>query len=76
MTAQSLHVIDMAPLFDHDAAAARRRTADAIEAACRTTGFFYLAGHRIAAHSPTPYKALAIGDHAVNGMPLPTNGFF
>jgi isopenicillin N synthase-like dioxygenase len=50
MTSQSsLHVIDMAPLFDPDAAAARRRTADAIEAACRTTGFFYLTGHRIPA---------------------------
>ena len=43
----SLHVIDMAPLFDAGATAARRRVADAIEAACRSTGFFYVTGHGI-----------------------------
>lgn len=30
----------------------------------------------VAAHNPTPYKARAIGDHAVNGTKLPANGFF
>ena len=30
----------------------------------------------LATHNPTPYKARAIGDHAVNGTPLPTSGFF
>jgi alkylation response protein AidB-like acyl-CoA dehydrogenase len=30
----------------------------------------------LASHNPTPYKARAIGDHAVNGTPLPANGFF
>lgn len=50
MTSQSsLHVIDMAPLFDANAASARRDVADAIEAACRATGFFYVTGHRIPA---------------------------
>jgi isopenicillin N synthase-like dioxygenase len=43
----SLHVIDMEPLFDAKATTARRHVADAIEAACRTTGFFYVTGHRI-----------------------------
>lgn len=27
-------------------------------------------------HNPTPYKARAVGDHLVNGNPLPTVGFF
>jgi alkylation response protein AidB-like acyl-CoA dehydrogenase len=30
----------------------------------------------LATHNPTPYKARAIGDHAVNGTPLPDSGFF
>lgn len=50
MHQSSLHVIDMEPLFDANATSARRRIADRIEAACRTTGFFYITGHRIPAH--------------------------
>ena len=50
MTSQSpLHLIDMAPLFDANAKSARRQVAEAIEAACRTTGFFYVTGHCIPA---------------------------
>jgi isopenicillin N synthase-like dioxygenase len=50
MTSKSqLHVIDMEPLFDANATSARRHVADAIEAACRSTGFFYITGHRIPA---------------------------
>lgn len=30
----------------------------------------------LANHNPTSYKARAIGDHAINGAPLPLNGFF
>jgi alkylation response protein AidB-like acyl-CoA dehydrogenase len=30
----------------------------------------------LAAHNPTPYKASAVGDHAINGTKLPANGFF
>ena len=43
----ALHSIDIAPLFDRDATAARRRVADEIEMACRATGFFYITGHGI-----------------------------
>ena len=46
-----LHVIDMEPLFDANAKSARRLVADAIEAACRSTGFFYVTGHRIPAQT-------------------------
>lgn len=42
-----LHTIDIAPLFERGATAARGATAQAIEAACRTTGFFYITGHGI-----------------------------
>ncbi|MFW0783669.1 acyl-CoA dehydrogenase family protein [Gordonia sp. CPCC 206044] len=27
-------------------------------------------------HNPTSYKAVAVGDHLVNGAPLPRNGYF
>jgi isopenicillin N synthase-like dioxygenase len=54
----SLHVIDMAPLFDAGAADARRKVAHAIEVACRATGFFYVIGHGI------PDDALANLDRA------------
>jgi alkylation response protein AidB-like acyl-CoA dehydrogenase len=30
----------------------------------------------LSSHNPTSYKARAIGDHAINGTPPPTNGFF
>jgi alkylation response protein AidB-like acyl-CoA dehydrogenase len=30
----------------------------------------------LASHNPCGYKARAIGDHAINGTPLPANGFF
>jgi alkylation response protein AidB-like acyl-CoA dehydrogenase len=30
----------------------------------------------LASHNPGAYKARAIGDHVVNGTPLPMNGFF
>jgi alkylation response protein AidB-like acyl-CoA dehydrogenase len=30
----------------------------------------------LASHNPGAYKARAIGDHAINGTPLPLNGFF
>lgn len=30
----------------------------------------------LASHNPTVYKARAIGDHEINGTPLPNNGFF
>jgi isopenicillin N synthase-like dioxygenase len=45
----SLHVIDIAPLFEPGATAARRQVAAAIAAACRSTGFFYVTGHGIPA---------------------------
>ena len=43
----TLHTIDIAPLFERGAMAARREVAKAIEAACRATGFFYITGHGI-----------------------------
>jgi isopenicillin N synthase-like dioxygenase len=43
----ALPVIDMAPLFDRRRTAERARVAGAIEAACRDSGFFYVAGHGI-----------------------------
>jgi len=49
VSANALHTIDIAPLFEAGAGAARREVARAIEAACRTTGFFYITGHRIPA---------------------------
>ena len=30
----------------------------------------------VASHNPTAYKALAIGDHVINGAPLPQSWFF
>jgi alkylation response protein AidB-like acyl-CoA dehydrogenase len=30
----------------------------------------------LASHNPAAYKARAIGDHAINGTPLPVGGFF
>lgn len=44
MTTHPLPVIDIAPLISREACA---RTAGEIEAACRDTGFFYIAGHGI-----------------------------
>ncbi len=47
MTANSLPVIDMAPLFGRDPAA-RSEVARAIEKACRASGFFMVTGHGVA----------------------------
>jgi len=48
MSASSpLPLIDMAPLFASRDAAARARVAEAIQAACRDSGFFYVTGHGI-----------------------------
>lgn len=46
---QTLPVIDIAPLLHERGAAARDAVAKAIEAACRDTGFFYIANHDIGA---------------------------
>ncbi len=46
MTETALPVIDMAPLFGRDPAA-RNEVAAAIRAACRDSGFFYVAGHGV-----------------------------
>ncbi len=46
MTVTPLPVIDMAPLFGRDPAA-RAEVARAIRAACRDSGFFYVAGHGV-----------------------------
>jgi isopenicillin N synthase-like dioxygenase len=43
----ALPVIDMAPLRATDDPAACRRTAEAIDRACRASGFFYVRGHGI-----------------------------
>jgi isopenicillin N synthase-like dioxygenase len=45
MAARTLPVIDIAPLLD--ASASSSRIAREIEAACRDTGFFYVAGHGV-----------------------------
>ena len=47
--AAALPIIDMAPLLDRTggATAARLRVAEAVAAACRDSGFFYVAGHGI-----------------------------
>jgi isopenicillin N synthase-like dioxygenase len=46
--AAALPVIDMSPLHASPDAAALRRTAEAIDRACRDSGFFYVRGHGIA----------------------------
>ncbi len=46
-SATTLHTIDIAPLLERGAMAARREVAKAIAVACRATGFFYLTGHGI-----------------------------
>lgn len=45
----SLPVIDMLPLFSRQDQLGRSRVAKEIEAACRDTGFFYVAGHGVPA---------------------------
>lgn len=66
MTAsQRLSVIDVSPLFDGDAAA-RRKVADAIAAACRDLGFFYASGHAI---SPATLQALDAGSRRFFALP-------
>jgi isopenicillin N synthase-like dioxygenase len=48
MTSETaLHTIDITPLFEREATAARHEVAKAIAAACRATGFFYVTGHGI-----------------------------
>src|SRR5579863_9495688 len=49
MPMDTLHTVDITPLFERSDAAARSDVARAIEDACRSTGFFYLTGHRIPA---------------------------
>lgn len=44
---RSLPVIDMQPLFSRQDQLGRSRVAKEIEAACRDTGFFYVAGHGV-----------------------------
>lgn len=46
---ERLPVIDVSPLVERGARAARLAVADAIGAACRDSGFFYIAGHGIPA---------------------------
>lgn len=48
MSEDSLPIIDMAPLFRSDAVDEQREVAEAIRAACRRHGFFFLAGHGVA----------------------------
>ena len=45
---ETLPVIDMAPLFRAEEMAAQRQVAEAIRAACRHHGFFFLTGHGVA----------------------------
>lgn len=47
---KNLPVIDIAPLLDAQPAE-RERVARDIETACRDTGFFYVAGHGVSAHT-------------------------
>src|SRR5262245_9837631 len=56
MSAASLSVIDMAPLFAPRDRAGRARVAQAIQDACRDSGFFYVTGHSI---SPELFERLA-----------------
>lgn len=44
---EKLPVIDMRPLFDESATAARANVAREIDAACRDNGFFYVTGHGV-----------------------------
>lgn len=44
---EKLPVIDMRPLFDESATAARANVASEIDAACRDNGFFYVTGHGV-----------------------------
>ncbi len=55
-------------LFDVGGASATRR-ADNFDRHWRNA-------RTLSNHNPTSYKARAIGDHVVNGAPLPLNGFF
>jgi alkylation response protein AidB-like acyl-CoA dehydrogenase len=55
-------------LFDAGGAAATRRAAD-LDRHWRNV-------RTIASHNPAADKARAIGDHAINGTPLPANWFF
>jgi isopenicillin N synthase-like dioxygenase len=52
---ETIPIIDMAPLFDRGEPVARGAVARDIARACRDTGFFYVAGHRI---PPELIKAL------------------
>ena len=66
MSAESLPVIDVAPLFGKDAAQ-RTEVADAIGSACRDSGFFYAKGHGIA---PTLLAQLDSASRAFFALPL------
>ena len=72
--AQAKVVVDrLAPriatqLFDVGGASATRRSQD-LDRHWRNV-------RTLASHNPTVYKARAIGDRAINGAPLPPNGFF
>lgn len=60
MPVSTLPIIDLAPFLgpspDQGGADARRRTAERIDAACRTHGFFYIEGHGIATETQTALR--------------------
>ncbi|TXI48488.1 MAG: isopenicillin N synthase family oxygenase [Lysobacter sp.] len=64
MPVSTLPIIDLAPFLGETLGAtlgpadanARRRTAEAIDAACRTHGFFYIEGHGIPAETQTALR--------------------
>jgi len=66
MTMQALPLINVAALYDEDAAAALE-VAERIGAACRDCGFFYAYGHRI---SPETLATLKAASRAFFALPL------
>ena len=62
-----LPVIDMAPLFEQGGAQARAEVGQAIQAACRAYGFFYVTGHAI---SETLIRRLAAASRRFFALPV------